>query len=93
LSDPARRKNYAESIVRRLDPAAIEQCLRLDTAQVACNQAGWDPAAGYFHPGGSSIINRTGEVAAGIPSDIVFELLRPELAVGVITPRTKETKN
>jgi len=92
LADPARRKSYAESIARCLDPAAIEQCLRLDMAQVACNQAGWSPATGYFHPGGSSIINRTGEVTAVIPSNIVFELLRPELAVGVITPRRKETK-
>lgn len=92
LSDPARRKSYAESIVRYLDSRAIEQCLRLDMAQVACNQAGWDPVTRYFHPGGSSIINRTGEVTAVIPSNIVFELLRPELAVGVITPRNKETK-
>jgi predicted amidohydrolase len=92
LADPVRRKSYAESIVRCLDPAAIEQCLRLDMAQIACNQAGWNPAMRYFHPGGSSIINRTGEVTAVIPSNIVFELLRPELAVGVITLRKKETK-
>jgi predicted amidohydrolase len=91
LSDPARRKSYAESIVRCLDAAAIEQCLRLDMAQVACNQAGWDPTTRYFHPGGSSIINRTGEVTAVIPSNLIFERLRPELAVGVITPRNKET--
>ncbi len=92
LADPAKRKSYAQSVVRCLDSAAIEQCLRLDMAQVACNQAGWNPATGYFHPGGSSIINRTGEVTAVIPSNLIFERLRPELAVGVINPRKKETK-
>jgi glyoxylase-like metal-dependent hydrolase (beta-lactamase superfamily II) len=72
-----------------------EQCQgapRLNMAQVACNQAGWDPTTRYFHPGGSFIINRTGEVTAVIPSNLIFERLRPELAVGVITPRNKETK-
>jgi predicted amidohydrolase len=92
LANPMKRKSYADSIVRCLDPAAIEQCLRLDMAQVACNQAGWYAATGYFHPGGSSIINRTGEVTAVIPSNLIFERLRPEMAVGVITPRKKETK-
>jgi hypothetical protein len=68
----------------------VEQCLRLDMAQIACNQAGWDPATRYFHPGGSSIINRTGEVTGVIPPNLIFERLRPELAVGVITPREKD---
>jgi hypothetical protein len=48
---------------------------------------------GFYEKRGENLfINRTGEVTAVIPSNMVFELLRPELAVGVITPRRKETK-
>jgi predicted amidohydrolase len=87
LADPANRKSYAKAAVQCLDAAAIEQCLRLDMAQVACNQTGWNAATGYFHPGGSSIVNRTGEVAAVIPPQLIFERLRSDLAVGAITPK------
>jgi predicted amidohydrolase len=85
LADPVRRKNYAEQAVQCLSSEAIDQCLRLRCAQIACNQAGWNAGTGYFHPGGSSIIDRTGEVKAIIPPRFVFEHLRPDLAVGFVT--------
>ena len=85
LADPARRKKYVEQAVQCLSSVAIDQCLRLRRAQIACNQSGWNPGTGYFHPGGSSIIDRTGEVTAVIPPRFVFEHLRPDLAVGFVT--------
>ena len=58
---------------------------RLNMAQIACNQSGYDAATGYFHCGGSSIVDRTGEATAVIAPRFVFEQLRPDLAVGLIT--------
>jgi hypothetical protein len=59
--------------------------LQFNLAVAACNQCGWDEATGYFHPGGSSIVDRTGEVTAVIPPRFVFEHLRPDLAVGLVS--------
>jgi predicted amidohydrolase len=85
LADAARRKKYTEMTASCLSPAAIERCIQLKWSMIACNQCGWDKATGYFHPGGSSIVDRTGEVTAVIPMQLVFENLRPDLAVGSIT--------
>jgi predicted amidohydrolase len=90
LADSEQRKKFVEQAATCLSAKAIEQCLRLDCAQIACNQAGWDAKTGYFHPGGSSIIDRTGEVTAVIPPRFVFEHLRPDLDVGFVTRHTKK---
>jgi hypothetical protein len=84
---PARRKTWSEQAAKCLSAEAIEQAVRLNLAQIACNQAGWDAGSGYFHPGGSSIVDRTGEVTAVIPARFVFEHLRPDLAIGFIMCR------
>jgi hypothetical protein len=39
----------------------------------------------YFHPGGSSIVDSTGEVTAVIPPRFIFEHLRPDLDMGTIS--------
>lgn len=85
LSDPRRRAHYlkaAQSVcfVR----GSVEQALRWKIGVAACNQSGWVAEAGYFHPGHSSVVNRTGEITALIPGCFVFEQLRPQLAVGVV---------
>jgi predicted amidohydrolase len=85
LADPEVRKKHAQQAATCLSPEAIEQCIRLDCAQIACNQAGWNAETGYFHPGGSSIVDRIGEVTAVIPPRFVFEHLRPDLGVGFVT--------
>lgn len=85
LTVPDRRKQYAKLASALVSPESIEKCLLLKQSMIACNQAGYDPAKGYFHPGYSSIINWTGEVTALIPIRFVFEHLRPDLAVGFIT--------
>ncbi|MCX5674893.1 MAG: carbon-nitrogen hydrolase family protein [Planctomycetota bacterium] len=92
LADPGRLKTWSEQAATCLSAEAIAQSVRLGVAQIACNQAGWDPALGYFHPGGSSIVDRTGEVTVVIPPRFVFEHLRPDLAVGFVTcgPRTPQ---
>jgi hypothetical protein len=85
LEKSSPRKKFAKQAAAALSPEAISQCVQLNMAQIACNQAGWDKATGYFHPGGSSIIDRTGEVTAVIAPRFAFEHLRPDLAVGFIT--------
>jgi hypothetical protein len=65
--------------------------LRLNLAQVAGKQAGHEVATGYFHLGGSSLIDRTGEVTAVIPPRLVFERLRADLFVGRIGRRQRAT--
>jgi predicted amidohydrolase len=85
LADGKTRKRHARQAAECLSAEAIERCIRLDCAQVACNQAGWDAQIGYFHPGGSSIVDRTGEVTAVIPPRFVFEHLRADLAVGLVS--------
>ena len=61
------------------------RAIKLNLAQIACNQMGWVEATGYFHPGGSSIVDSTGEVTGVIPPRFVFEHLRPDLDVGTIS--------
>lgn len=91
LADPERRRKYSEMAATCISCDGVERCLKLNVSVAACNQSGWNPATGYFHPGGSSIIDRTGAVAAVIPPRFVFEHLRPELAVGIVsaTPRAE----
>lgn len=85
LANPERRKKYLDLAVSVLSSESLERCLILHQALIACNQAGWDARSGYFHPGHSSVTDRTGEVTALIPIRFVFEHLRPDLAVGLIT--------
>jgi len=85
LGDPQRRREYLDRAVSCISREGVERCLRTQIAVVACNQAGWDASTGYFHPGGSSIVDRTGEVTAVIPPRFVFEHLRPDLAVGSVS--------
>ena len=87
LADPERRRKYLDLAVPCISRDGVERCLRLNLAVAACNQAGWDAATGYFHPGGSSIVDRTGEVTAVIPAQFVFEHLRPDLAVGSVSAK------
>ena len=90
LADAEKMEAYlrdAESVCFPGD--AIKTALRFDMAQVSCNQIGWDGRIGYFHPGHSAVIDRTGEITALIPGCFVFEHLRPQVAVGTITPRPK----
>jgi len=85
LARPEVRARYAAETEKCLSKEAIEQSIRLDLAQVACNQMAWDAATGCYHGGGSSIIDRTGEVTAVIPFRMVLDHLRPQLAVGRIS--------
>jgi predicted amidohydrolase len=88
LASASVRRKFARQASAALSPDAIRQCLELNLAQIACNQSGWDASTGYFQPGGSSIVDRTGEVAAVIPPRFVFEHLRPDLAVGQVSRAT-----
>ncbi len=88
LARPDVRARCAAETEKCLSKDAIEQAIRLDLAQVACNQMGWDAATACYHGGGSSIIDRTGEVTAVIPFRLVFEHLRPQLAVGRVTRKS-----
>jgi predicted amidohydrolase len=85
LVDADRRRKYLDLAVPCISREGVDRCLERNLALVACNQCGWDEATGYFHPGGSSIVDRTGEVTAVIPPRFVFEHLRPDLAVGLVT--------
>jgi predicted amidohydrolase len=85
LVDAERRRKYLDLAVPCVSREGVERCLQRNLAVVACNQCGWDETTGYFHPGGSSIVDRTGEVTAVIPPRFVFEHLRPDLAVGLVT--------
>jgi predicted amidohydrolase len=84
------RKKFNKQTASALSAEAIDLSVRLNLAQIACNQSGYDAATGYFHCGGSSIINRTGEATAVIAPRFVFEQLRPDLAVGLITRSTSQ---
>jgi hypothetical protein len=90
LTKKSVRKKFAKQAASALSPEAIDLCVRLNLAQIACNQMGYDAATGYFHCGGSSIINRTGEATAVIAPRFAFEHLRPDLAVGLITRSTSQ---
>ena len=85
LSVPAARAKWLDSSLVYIDRESVARAIRLDLAHVAVNQSGWNPASGYFQPGGSSIIDRTGTVSGVIPARFVFEHLQPDLAVGHIT--------
>lgn len=85
LADPERRQKYLELAASCISREGLQRCLKLNLSVAACNQSGWQPATGYFHPGGSSILDRTGAVAAVVPPRFVFEHLRPELAVGIVS--------
>jgi predicted amidohydrolase len=85
LADPERRRRFLDCAVSCISREGVERCLSMDLAVAACNQAGWDAGTGYFHPGGSTIVDRTGEVAAVIPPRFVFEHLRADLAVGRVS--------
>jgi predicted amidohydrolase len=85
LGDPEQRAKYSAMAAACVSRESIEQCWSKDLCVVACNQAGWDAATGYFHPGGSSIIDRTGAVSAVIPPRFVVEHVRAELAVGIVS--------
>jgi len=85
LADPERRRKYLDLAVSCISRDGVERCWKMNLAVAACNQCGWDEATAYFHPGGSSIVDRTGEVTAVIPPRFVFEHLRPDLAVGIVS--------
>jgi len=89
LADPVVRSKFVEAATYRFPQETIARALRLDLGEIACNQAGWDGRTGYFHTGGSSILDRTGELTAIIPPHLIFEDLRPELAVGRISRTVK----
>lgn len=61
---------------------SVRFCMEHDMALAACNQAGYVPDLGYFHPGHSSVVAPDGRVAALIPGQFVFQHLRPEIVVG-----------
>jgi predicted amidohydrolase len=88
LNDPSIHERYlqlAESVcfVR----GSVEVALKYGLALVACNQAGWLPELDYFHPGHSSIVDGNGEITALIPGRMIYEHLRPEVAVGCVHAR------
>jgi hypothetical protein len=82
LADPEARKRYLASALNYVSTEFVQRSLALELAQISCNQSGWDKAIGYFQCGGSSIIDRSGNVTAVIPPRLVFEHLRCELTVG-----------
>ena len=85
LAEPEARARFADMAARCLSKEGIERSVKLNLAQIACNQMGWVDATDYFHPGGSSIVDSTGEVTGVIPPRFVFEHLRPDLDVGTIS--------
>jgi predicted amidohydrolase len=88
LANPARREQYLKAAESVCHPGgAIKLALELDLALACCNQSGWEPEMGYFHPGHSSITDRTGQLTALIPGSFVAEHLRPQLAIGFVTRR------
>ncbi len=90
LADPAVRSKFIETATYRFPQEAVARAVRLDLGEIACNQLGWEDPTKYFHPGGSSILDRTGELTAVIPPHWIFENLRPELAVGCISRKNSD---
>ncbi len=85
LGDPARRAMYLDKMERVCFVRdAMEMCLRYGFAAAACNQAGVQESSDYFHPGHSSIVDRTGELVALLPGAMAYSHLRPKLIDGVI---------
>ncbi len=69
-----------------IDPSEM---IRHRMAMACCNQAGYVPDSEFFHPGHSAVIDHTGETTALIPGQPAPELLRPQLAVGFVTPNAE----
>jgi predicted amidohydrolase len=88
LKRPERLKKYLDTALACIGPDMIATTLRLNIAQVACNQCGWQSETGYFHPGGSIVVDHDGQTNAVIPPRFVFEHVKPELAIGVIHNRS-----
>lgn len=85
LANPQSHALFVERQASVCYPAeAIKRALKYRRAYVACNQAGWVEVTGYYQPGHSLIIDRTGELAALVPGCVVVEQLRPRLAIGSI---------
>lgn len=87
LADAETRNTYFEAATLCLSKDTIQQAMELDMGMVACNQSGWVTSQGYYHGGGSSIIDRTGRVSAVIPYRSVLEHVKPDLATGTISRR------
>ena len=88
LDDPARRAAFLDKMEQVcFSKGGIELCMRHGFAAAFCNQAGADVATGFFHPGHSSIVDRTGELVAVLPGCMVAEQLRPKLIDGVVHGR------
>jgi predicted amidohydrolase len=86
LSDEQRRKKFLDSSETVCFPkASIERAMLLNMGIATSNQAGWVESTGYFQPGHSVVIDRTGNLSALIPGKFAPEFLRPELAVGTLT--------
>jgi predicted amidohydrolase len=85
LSDPERLKKYLDTALACIGPESVKTSLRLKIAQVFCNQSGWQPETGYYHPGGSCILDHTGEASAVIPPRFVLEHVKADMAIGTIT--------
>jgi predicted amidohydrolase len=92
VDKPEVRATYAAEAAQNLSADTIRQAMELDMSMVFCNQSGWVPAWAYYHGGGSSIVDRTGRVAAVIPYRKVLEHVRPDLAVGTISRRAHGTR-
>ena len=90
LADTVRRAEYLAKMEQVcFSKPAIERCLELDMALAACNQVGAVEAIGFFHPGHSSIVDRTGELVAVLPGCMVPSQLRPKLIDGIIHGRSR----
>ena len=90
LSDPEKLKKFAQTTAKEcLSEDSVARSFKLQMALVACNQMGWQTEIGYFHPGGSCIIDHTGDVSALIPMHLIFESLRPQFATGIVTRKIK----
>jgi predicted amidohydrolase len=90
LFDPEKLKKFAQTTAKEcLSEDSVARSFKLQMALVACNQMGWQTEIGYFHPGGSCIIDHTGDVSALIPMHLIFESLRPQFATGIVTRKIK----
>jgi predicted amidohydrolase len=86
LADSSILKKFAHTTASScLSEDLVARCFKLGMALVACNQMGWQTDIGYFHPGGSCIIDKTGDVSAVIPMHLIFETLKPQIASGSVS--------
>ncbi|HYG76534.1 MAG TPA: carbon-nitrogen hydrolase family protein [Planctomycetota bacterium] len=84
LGNPEKLKKYLDTALTCIGQDMIATSLRLRIAQVACNQSGWKPETGYFHPGGSIVVDHTGETSVVIPPRFVLEHVKADMAIGTI---------